>query len=348
MSDETTTTGSAGSQSREPGRALGDVGTDAQLQAVREAFGDLRREIRARFSSEPTPARAGAGWERTLMELPRRLATLGMRERSGVVDDFGLDEAALAGVRPLLDLLFDRYWRVDVGGDVHLPASGPAVLASNRSGLLPWDGLMLAHAVERRRPEAGRPRFTVADGLVRLPFVQARLARIGGVRACPENVDRLLEGERFVAVFPEGAKGATKAFADRYRVQRFGRGGVVRAAIARGAPLVPVGIVGAEEAHPVLYKATTTGRALGLPFLPVTPTFPWLGAAGVLPLPAQWVIRFGAPLALDAFPPEAADDELLIARLTEELRGRVQALVDEALHARASVWSLGPGRDFER
>lgn len=343
--------GSVGSQGRDLGRALGHVGTDAQRKALREAFGDLRREIRTRFPSAPAPAREGAGsvgWERTLLDLPRRLATLGMRERSVAVDDFGLDEAALASARPVLDLLFDRYWRVAVGGDAHLPASGPALLASNRSGLLPWDGLMLAHAVERRRPDAGRSRFTVADELITLPFVQARLARLGGVRACPENVDRLLGSRHFVAVFPEGAKGATKAFGDRYRVQRFGRGGVVRAAIARRAPLVPVGIVGAEETHPILYKAKTPGRALGLPFLPVTPTFPWFGPVGVLPLPAQWVIRFGAPLALDAFPPEAADDELLIARLTEELRSRVQALLDDALRARSSVWSLAEGRDPER
>ncbi len=328
-------------------RALGDVGTDDQRRAVREAFGDLRREIRTRFSREVETAspREGAGWERTLLELPRWLANLGMRERSGAVDDFGMDAMAVEGARPLLDLLFDRYWRVDADGDGPLPVTGPAIFASNRSGLLPWDALMLAHAIERRSPEAGRARFALADGWIAMPFLQSRLTRLGGVRACPENLDRLLETGRRVAVFPEGAKGATKSFADRYRVQRFGRGEVVRAAIARRAPLVPVGIVGAEETNPILYKATTPARALGLPFLPVTPTFPWLGPAGALPLPTQWVIRFGEPLALEALPPEAADDELLVARLTEELRGRVQALVDDARAARATVWSLGRGRD---
>lgn len=317
-------------------------GDDADLRAVREALDDLRREIRTRFQppvrSEARVAAPSSDWDVPFTRLRRRLATLGMRERSGEVDEFGMDESALRSARPLLDFLFDRYWRVRVHGVEQLPAQGPCLLVANCSGLLPYDGLMIGHAVERLGASGERLRFTVADWLVTLPFVQPQLARLGGVRACRENVERLLESGRFVAVFPEGVKGAAKVFRDRYRLQRFGRGGVIRVALECGVPLVPVGVVGAEEAHPILYKATAPARALGLPFVPVTPTFPLLGPLGVLPLPTQWVISFGAPVEFGELPPDAARDDLLLSRLTEDLRERIQALVDAGLRARASVW----------
>jgi 1-acyl-sn-glycerol-3-phosphate acyltransferase len=178
----------------------------------------------------------------------------------------------------------------------------------------------------------------VADWLITLPFVQPYLARLGGVRACRENAERLLESKRFVIAFPEGVRGAAKVFRERYRLKRLGRGGVLRVAIESGAPLVPVGIVGAEEAHPILFKWTTPARAVGLPFLPVTPTFPLLGPLGLLPLPTKWVIRIGEPLSLGHLSPDSAADELLISRLTEELRAQIQSLVDVGLAERESVW----------
>jgi 1-acyl-sn-glycerol-3-phosphate acyltransferase len=183
-----------------------------------------------------------------------------------------------------------------------------------------------------------RPRFFVADWLITLPFVQPYLARLGGVRACRENAERLLESRRFVLAFPEGVKGAAKVFRERYRLKRFGRGGVLRVALETGAPLVPVGIVGAEEAHPILFKWITPARVVGLPFLPVTPTFPWLGPLGLLPLPSKWVVRIGEPMALSHLGPEAAEDSLLVSRLTEDLRQQIQGLVDVGLADRESVW----------
>ena len=324
-------------------RSLVLPGSEPELLAVRAALADLRHEIRARFHREPSQppgAAAPAGLDRTLSQLRQRFATLGMRERSGAIDEFGMDEGTLQTLRPVFDFLFDRYWRVDVDGIAHLPKRGPCLLVANHSGLLPYDALMIAHAVERASAGRERPRFAVADWLISLPFMQPQLAKLGGVRTCRENVERLLAADRFVAVFPEGAKGAAKVYRDRYRLQRFGRGGVIRIALESGVPLVPIGVVGAEEAHPILFKATAPARALGLPFVPVTPTFPWLGPLGVLPLPTQWLIRFGEPLAYDGLPPDAARDELLLSRLTEELRGRIQSLIDAGLRARDSIWSL--------
>jgi 1-acyl-sn-glycerol-3-phosphate acyltransferase len=313
---------------------------DAELAELREALDSLRQEIRERF---PGPALGAdlvrdVDWSAMWRGARRRLSTLGMSERSGEVDEFGMDEVVLRRAQPLLDLLADRYWRIEVHGLENLPEKGPCLLVANRSGLLPYDGLMLAHVIERSRPTGERPRFLVADWLITLPFVQPYLARLGGVRACRENAERLLAARRFVIAFPEGAKGAAKVFRERYRIQRFGRGGVVRIALERRVPLLPVGIVGPEEAHPILFKWGTPARMLGLPFVPVTPTFPMLGPLGLLPLPTKWVIRIGDAIALDHVEPDAASDELLISRLTADLRGRIQSLVDAGLADRESVW----------
>jgi 1-acyl-sn-glycerol-3-phosphate acyltransferase len=313
---------------------------EPEFEELDQALEALREGILAR-SAEPKPDAApleGFDWQGALRDLGRRISAFGMSERSGEVDEFGMDELVLRRARPFLDLLHDHYWRLDLDGKQRLPEAGPCLLVANRSGLLPYDGLMLSHAVERARPEAGRPRFLVADWLITLPFVQPYLARLGGVRACRENAERLLEAGRFVIAFPEGVKGAAKVFRERYRLKRFGRGGVVRVALESGVPLVPVGVVGAEEAHPILFKWHTPARALGLPFLPVTPTFPLLGPLGVLPLPSKWVIRIGKPVALDHLKPEAASDELLVSRLTEELRAQIKSLVEVGLSDRESVW----------
>ena len=313
---------------------------DPEAEELQAALDSLRREIRSRFpgSGVEVSSLQDIDWEGIFSDIRRRMSTFGMSERSGEVDEFGMDEVVLERARPLLELLYERYWRIDLEGLGQLPEQGPCLLVANRSGLLPYDGLMLSHGIERAHAKAVRPRFLVADWLITLPFVQPYLARLGGVRACRENAERLLQSGRFVVAFPEGAKGAAKVFRDRYRLKRFGRGGVVRVALENRVPLVPVGIVGAEEAHPVLFKWTTPARSLGLPFLPVTPTFPLLGPMGLLPLPTKWVIRIGAPVVMDHLGPDAAEDELLISRMTEDLRSQVQTLVDVALSERESVW----------
>jgi len=331
---------------RDSNLAPGDVETDPATDFdpgvgdLREALDSLRREIRARFPAplgEDVP-RQPAEWPALFNELRRRLSTIGMIERSGEVDEFGMDEIVLRRTRAVLDLAYEHYWRVEVHGLEHVPDAGPCLLVANRSGLLPYDGLMVCHAIHRNHPRHVSPRFFAADWLITLPFVQPYLARLGGVRACRENAERLLASKHFVVVFPEGIKGAAKVFRERYRLKRFGRGGVVRVALENRVPIVPVGVVGAEEVHPVLFKWGTPARALGLPFLPVTPTFPLFGPLGLMPLPSKWVIRFGPSIPIDHLQPDAATDELLISRLTEDLRSKIQTLVDTGLADRESVW----------
>ena len=313
------------------------------LETLREALDDLRREIRLRVPDQSVDSRPEPGAESeidfvALVDgLRRRLSTLGMRERTVEVDDFGLDLALVERAEPVLDWMRSVYWRIEVEGLEHLPESSPALFVANRAGILPWDGLMLAHVIRKAAPRFERPRPMLADWLVTLPFVQAFVARMGGVRACRENADRLLRTGRSVIAFPEGAKGATKTFRERYRLKRFGRGGVVRAAIENGVPIVPVGLVGPEEAHPVMFKSHRVARGVGLPFLPVTPTFPLLGPLGAVPLPTKWVMVFGEPMT-PPVPTDAAAEALVISQANSALRERIQALVEVGLDRRDSVW----------
>ncbi len=304
---------------------------------LRDALDGLRGEIRARFSARQRTPVEKIDWMALIQQIQRRVSTLGMSERSGEVDEFGMDEIVLRRARPLLELLYEHYWRVELHGIDQIPDAGPCLLVANRSGLLPYDGLMVSHSIWRVRSKV-RPRFMVADWLITLPFVQPYLARLGGVRACRENAERLLRSGETVLVFPEGQKGAAKVFRERYRLKRFGRGGVVRVALETRVPIIPIGIVGAEEAHPILFKWNAPARAVGLPFLPVTPTFPLLGPLGLLPLPTKWVIRIGEPIRIDHLAPDAASDELLISKMNEELRSQIQVLIDTGLSDRGSVW----------
>ncbi len=308
-----------------------------KLDAVRDALRDLRLEIRTqRERLEPSADVEKFDWLGLVDELRHRLGGFGMAERSNVVDEFGLEQGTVDRSHSLLEFLRERYWRVEVRGAENIPTDAGCLFVANHSGLLPYDGLMLSHIVNEL--SGNRPRFLVADWLITLPFVQPYLARLGGVRACRENADRLLRTGRSVVAFPEGAKGAAKVFGDRYRLKRFGRGGVVRAAFENQVSLVPVGIVGAEEAHPILFKSQALARPLGLPFIPVTPTFPLLGPLGLLPLPTRWVVTFGEPIDLSGASESEVQDELLVSQLTEELRALIQILVGEGLDARESLF----------
>jgi 1-acyl-sn-glycerol-3-phosphate acyltransferase len=161
------------------------------------------------------------------------------------------------------------------------------------------------------------------------------LNRIGAVRACQENAQRLLEGENLTAVFPEGIKGIAKNYSDRYKLQRFGRGGYVKLALRTGAPVIPVAIVGAEETYPLLYMVKAFSKMLGVPFLPVTPTFPWLGPLGLAPLPSRWRIVIGKPVTeVGQHGSDGARDEVLVGELNDRVRSEVNRLLQQALESR--------------
>jgi 1-acyl-sn-glycerol-3-phosphate acyltransferase len=275
-----------------------------------------------------------AGDFRRSDEPPAPLATFEGDE----VDEFGFDPAYERRLMPWLELLYDKYFRVEVLGVEKVPDEGRCLLVANHSGTLPIDGLMLRLAVRREHPRRRNVRWLAEDGIFHFPFIGNLTNRVGAVRACQENAERLLEHEALVVVFPEGKKGIGKLFRDRYKLQRFGRGGFVKLCLRTQTPIVPVAILGGEETNPLLARVEYLTKALGIPYLPVTPTFPLLGPAGLLPAPTKWKIFFGEPIAVDRYAPSSADDEVLVGRLTERVRGEIQAMLDRAVAERRSVW----------
>jgi 1-acyl-sn-glycerol-3-phosphate acyltransferase len=239
-------------------------------------------------------------------------------------DEWGFDEGFADLVEPLFAFLYDRWWRVQVEGVSRVPPHGRALLVANHAGILPWDATMISMALLREHPLPRHPRFLALNWAFELPWVSVFLRRVGGVVASPYNALQLLEQDQLVAVFPEGVKGTGKPFAERYRLRRFGRGGFVEVALRAGAPIVPVAVVGSEEIYPKLGDIPPVARLLGAPFFPVTPTFPWLGPLGAVPLPSKWRIEFCEPIETAHHGAEAAGDRALVLELSEQVRDTVQ------------------------
>lgn len=268
----------------------------------------------------------------------RKWGRVAMRGRSEEVDDFGFDPVYEQKARGLLEFLYTRYFRVETSGIERVPARGRCLLVANHSGTLPLDGVMLRTAVKLEHPSPRDVRWLTEDFINHMPYLGSTMNRLGAVRACQENAQRLLAKEQLVAVFPEGVKGIGKLFSERYRLQRFGRGGFIKLCLRTGTPIVPVAIVGAEETNPLLFRVEALAKALGLPYLPVTPTFPALGPLGLLPAPTKWQIIFGEPIDFTSHGRDAAEDELLVGKLTERVRATIQGMVDRAASARKSVF----------
>ena len=260
-----------------------------------------------------------------------RFRKVAMRGRSTMVDEFGRDPLYSARYAPILHFLYRRYFRVQVEGIENVPASGRAILVANHSGLLPYDGLLTMHALRHDHPARRESRPLVEDFVFHFPYLGTLVNRLGGVRACPENAERLLARDEIIIAFPEGIKGIGKLYGDRYKLQRFGRGGVVRIALRTGSPVIPVAIVGAEETNPMVGKFTWLANVTGIPFLPVSPL-------GLAPLPVKWFMYFGRPIDMAGkYGANAADDRLLVNRLTDEVRATIQTMVDDALRRRNSL-----------
>ncbi|HEY7631578.1 MAG TPA: lysophospholipid acyltransferase family protein [Thermoleophilaceae bacterium] len=253
-------------------------------------------------------------------------------------DEWGFDEEFADALLPFLEFLYDSWWRVETIGARNVPSHGRALLVANHAGILPWDATMISVGLVREHPLPRYPRFLVLDWAFQLPYISVAMRKLGGVVASPYNALRLLEQDELVAVFPEGVKGAGKPFKERYRLQRFGRGGFVELALRTGSPIVPVGVVGSEEIYPKIGEAPPLARLIGAPYFPLTPTFPLLGPLGVVPLPSRWRIQFGEPIDTARFGPDAAEDRSFVFELSEQVREAIQNLVYEGLVERGSAF----------
>lgn len=283
------------------------------------------------------PERAAETLAALAAEAAERLA----RRASGEYreDEWGFDEEYAETVYPVFEFLYEHWWRVEAAGIENVPSHGRALIVANHAGsIFPFDATMIGLAVMKEHPLPRWARALVLDWAFELPFVSLFLRKVGGVPANPDNAVRLLRQDELVMVFPEGLKGTGKPFSERYRLARFGRGGFVEMALRTGAPIVPVAVVGSEEIYPKLAQSEALARLTGAPFFPLTPTFPWLGPLGLIPLPSRWRIQFCPPIDLSEYGPEAAEDRALVFDLSERVRETIQAAIYEGLVARGSAF----------
>lgn len=276
----------------------------------------------------------GTDWEARIATL---LATIRRRlDGDYEIDEFGFDpqitEVFTAAVEPLAE----KWFRLEVRGVENIPAEGGALLVANHSGTVPIDGLITGYAVKKYANRNLRP--LGADLVFSLPFVGQIARKVGATLACTEDAERLLSTGELAGVWPEGFKGIGKPFAERYKLQRFGRGGFVSSAMRAQVPIVPVSIVGAEEIYPLVGNVPSLARLLGLPYLPITPFFPLLGPLGMIPLPSKWIIEFGEPIRTDAYEPESADDPMLLFNVTDQVRETIQQTLYSLLVERGNAF----------
>ncbi|MGO4256512.1 1-acyl-sn-glycerol-3-phosphate acyltransferase [Marmoricola sp. RAF53] len=278
----------------------------------------------------------GSEWE------PRLAAFLAFLRRrltgDYTVDEYGFDAEItqrffMAAIRPVAE----KWFRIEVRGVENIPTTGGALVVSNHSGTIPVDGLMTAVTIHDHAHRFLRP--LGADLVFKLPIV-SEMARKGGVTlACNEDAERMLSGGEIVGVWPEGFKGIGKPYSERYKLQRFGRGGFVSAAIRTGVPIIPTSVVGAEEIFPLVGNIPSLARLLGVPYIPITPFFPLLGPLGLVPLPSKWIIEFGEPIRTDEYDAGAAEDPMLVFNVTDQVRETIQSTLYSLLMQRKSVFS---------
>lgn len=256
-----------------------------------------------------------------------------------VVDEFGFDpDLNNAVFLPILRVLFRNWFRVEVSGIENLPVDGAALIVANHAGVLPFDGLMASVAVHDHHPTNRDLRLLAADLVFDMPVMGQAARKAGHTMACTEDAHRLLAGGELTAVFPEGYKGLGKHFRDRYKLQRFGRGGFVSAALRTRAPIVPCSIVGSEEIYPMIADVKLLARLMGLPYFPVTPLFPLAGPLGMVPLPSKWHIEFGTPIETADYDPAAADDPMITFELTDQVRETIQQTLYRLLAGRRNMF----------
>jgi 1-acyl-sn-glycerol-3-phosphate acyltransferase len=278
----------------------------------------------------------GDNWEPRLAEF---LAFLRRRVTGDyVIDEYGFDQELtqkffMAAARPIAE----KWFRIEVRGIENIPADGGALVVSNHSGTVPVDGLMTMFSVNDSTGRHLRP--LGADLVFKVPFFGGVARKGGATLACNEDAERMLSGGELVGVWPEGFKGIGKPYSERYKLQRFGRGGFVSAALRTGVPIVPLSVVGAEEIYPLVGNVPSLARLLGLPYIPITPFFPLLGPLGLVPLPSKWILEFGEPIRTDAYDEHAADDPMLVFNLTDQVRETIQQTLYTLLMERKSVFS---------
>lgn len=279
--------------------------------------------------------RAGVRWEGSIDEIAAFIRS--RLTGSYVVDEFGFDPEFTTKIwLPMLRPLARQWFRTELRGVENLPTDGAALLVGNHAGTLPLDGMVVHTMVH---DEIGRHvRMLGADLIFDTAFSGDLARRTGTTLACQADAARLLDSGHLVAVFPEGFKGLGKPYRERYKLQRFGRGGFVSTAIRARVPIIPTSVVGSEEIYPILGRLPVLARALGVPYFPITPLFPLLGPFGLIPLPSKWMISFGEPIPTDHQPEGAADHPMVVFSVTDQVRETIQHSIYSLLAERGPAF----------
>jgi 1-acyl-sn-glycerol-3-phosphate acyltransferase len=296
-----------------------------------EMFGQFQRSLR----QQEKPGNKNIF---EIFRLRKKYHESSLKLRSEEVDAFGFDPIFNDFIFPLFDFLYTKYFRVDTYGMAHVPSKKPVLFVGNHSGSLPYDATMLKVALEKEHPQKLKLRFMVEDFLFHFPFLGSLMNRFGGVRACQDNAQSLLQSKNPVLVFPEGVKGLGKLYADKYKLARFGRGGFIKLCLRTKSQILPVAFIGPEEIHPMIYKETFLAHIFGIPYLPVTPTFPWLGPVGLVPLPTKWTIHILPPVDFSQYDASAEKDRVLVYKLAKQVKEVIQDTISDQVKRRRSVW----------
>ncbi len=286
-------------------------------------------------------AASGLGPDEVETQVARTLAFL-RRRLTGeyLVDEFGFDQDYTENFYlPVLRPLYKQWFRVEVRGVENIPAEGAGLIVANHSGTIALDAHMVQVAVHDAEHRGRFLRLLGADLVFQTPLIGPLARKQGATLAANADAERLLSSGQLVGVFPEGFKGVGKPFSERYKLQRFGRGGFVSAAIRTGTPIIPCSIVGAEETYPLIGNAKLLARLFGAPYFPITPTWPWLGLLGLVPLPSKWIIEFGEPIPTAQYGSAGADDPMLVFDITDQVRETIQQTLYSLLMLRRSVFS---------
>ncbi len=254
------------------------------------------------------------------------------------VDEWGRSEHVRTIFRRLYSPLYRHWFRVEWEGLENIPRHGGALLVANHAAAIPSDAPVIMHGIEE---ELGRPVYGLADFFFRTaPWVGTLWSRGGGVTAHPDNALRLLRDQGQLAlVFPEGTKGPSKTYSDRYRLRRFGRGGFVEIAMRAGVPVVPIAVVGAEESMPIIFRLPSVAKALGVPYVPVTANMLMLGPLGLLAyFPAKFKLRVLDPVHFDVPPEQERYSKSRVMDEAERIRSSLQETLYDMLRDRRSVW----------
>ncbi|MBU6455658.1 MAG: acyltransferase family protein [Cyanobacteria bacterium REEB67] len=262
----------------------------------------------------------------------------------GQVDQFGFDMEAFAIWEPFFRFLYEEYFRVTVRGLENIPADGPGILVGNHSGLLPVDAAMMAVAMCHLHTSPRRIRFLVTDWFFSTPMLGKWVLQMGQVRASLENARTLIENQELIGIYPEGVRGVGKPFRERYRCLDF-HPGFVQLAIATQTPLIPIATIGGDEIYPEFVNLKSIAQMLGLPFFPVTPSFPWLPFPLMLfPLPVRWMVNVHKPINL-GYPPEKASDRKLILKLAREIQYEIQRDLNHMFKERRHLFTSPDGEN---